>query len=85
MICDKVSHSEFVGGVFWILVKLLTLLVMMSFSFNYVNFALIENYLFNRKQYVDFISSKSSMKNVTIGIPQGLVLGNLIMNNELSI
>lgn len=52
---------------------------------NYVNYALIENYLFNRKQYVDFISSKSSMENVTIGVPQGLVLGNLIMNNELSI
>jgi Skp family chaperone for outer membrane proteins len=38
----------------------------------------IKDYLTNRKQYVIYNSSKSSMGNVTIGVPQGSILGPLL-------
>ena len=34
-----------------------------------------ESYLSNRKQYVSIKNCSSSMSNITLGVPQGLVLG----------
>ena len=39
---------------------------------------LIQNYLFNRKQFVKINNTFSSVGNITLGIPQGSVLGPLL-------
>ena len=45
------------------------------------------NYMTNRKQYVQFVDSKSSVQHIRCGVPQGSVLGPLlfrIYTNDLS-
>lgn len=37
-----------------------------------------QNYLFNRKQYTEYNKTKSSIKNISTGVPQGSVLGPLL-------
>ena len=37
----------------------------------------MENYLTNRKQYIEFEKHKSDMKHITIGVRQGSILGLL--------
>ena len=39
---------------------------------------LIQNYLHNRKQYVEYGSCQSSMNTITCGVPQGSILGPLL-------
>ena len=38
---------------------------------------LLENYLTNRKQYIEFEKHKSDLKNITIGVPQCSIIGPL--------
>ena len=39
---------------------------------------LLNSYLSNRKQYVQFGSTKSSLSNIMTGVPQGAILGPLL-------
>ncbi len=39
---------------------------------------LLTSYLGNRKQYVDIDSTKTEVKNITTGVPQGSILGPLL-------
>ena len=43
-----------------------------------VGFDLIMNYLTDRKQIVVYKNAKSSYKYITVGVPQGSVLGPLL-------
>ena len=36
------------------------------------------SYLLNRKQYIEINKCKSSLKNITNGIPQGSILGSVL-------
>ena len=38
-----------------------------------------KNYLSNRKQYVSFNLSESEQKNTVYGVPQGSILGSLVI------
>ncbi len=44
-----------------------------------INLELFQNYLTQRKQYVDFDNTKSDMLNINIGVPQGSILGSLLL------
>ena len=47
------------------------------YGINSNSLQLLENYLTNRKQYIEFEKHKSDLKNITIGVPQGSILGPL--------
>ena len=47
------------------------------YGINSNSLQLLENYLTNRKQYFAFEKHKSDMKNITISVPQGSILGPL--------
>ena len=38
----------------------------------------IQNYLTNRRQFVDYNNSHSQLGNITAGVPQGSILGPLL-------
>ncbi len=42
------------------------------------NLELFQNYLTERKQYVEFDSTKSNMLDINTGVPQGSILGPLL-------
>ena len=48
------------------------------YGFNGSSLALMENYLTNRQQYVNFQNTNSSLLNITTGVPQGSILGPLL-------
>ena len=41
-------------------------------------FNLMQNYLTNINQYIDYDESKSGMSNITTGVPQGSIIGPLL-------
>ena len=43
-------------------------------------FKLIQNYLINRKQYVKYKTYESNLKSVNTGVPQGSILGPLLLS-----
>ncbi len=43
-----------------------------------INLELFQNYLTERKQYVDFDNTKSDMLDINTGVPQGSILGPLL-------
>jgi hypothetical protein len=48
------------------------------YGVNGVALALLQNYLSNRKQYVEFDGNKSDILAITTGVPQGSILGPLL-------
>ena len=48
------------------------------YGFHGLAYALIENYLTSRNQFVTFSNSSSSTKPINIGVPQGSILGPLL-------
>ena len=42
--------------------------------------ALLKNYLSNRKQYVQLSDVRSSVRSISVGVPQGSILGLLLFN-----
>ena len=47
------------------------------YGINTNSLQLLENYLRNRKQYIEFEKHKSDMKNITTGVSQGSIIGPL--------
>ena len=39
---------------------------------------LFENYISNRQQYVEYNGNKSTLKDITTGVPQGSIMGPLL-------
>ena len=48
------------------------------YGLNSTAIKLMESYLSNREQYVDFSNTKSEVKRVSTGVPQGSILGPLL-------
>ena len=48
------------------------------YGFRGICYKWFKNYLSDRKQYVSYNSSVSSLTNVTCGVPQGSILGPLL-------
>ena len=57
--------------------NILLLYKLKYYGINSNSLQLLENYLTNRKQYIEFEKHKSYMKNITVGVPQGAILGPL--------
>lgn len=58
--------------------SLLIKLCKMNFSTNSISF--IRSYLKNRKQFVKIGNTKSNLQNITVGVPQGSILGPILFN-----
>ena len=48
------------------------------YGFRGITNTFMQSYLTNRKQYVFFCGKNSQLKSITIGVPQGSVLGPLL-------
>ncbi len=48
------------------------------YGFKGINLELFQNYLTERKPYVDFDNTKSDMLDINTGVPQGSILGPLL-------
>ena len=74
-----------VGGIFYDLSKVFDLVEHEKFyGVRGAELNLFKSYLYNRKQYVVLNSSKSSLRNVGHGVPQGRVLGPLLFTIDVN-
>jgi Reverse transcriptase (RNA-dependent DNA polymerase) len=84
-ISSAIDNSEYSIGIFLDLSKAFdtldheTLIVkLMHYGIRGITLELFQNYLTNRKQYVNYNNVNSAQKYITTGVPQGSILGPLL-------